>query len=189
MSAYDLPSTVCVGGREYKIRSGWRHILKILEACSDPDISQRAKTIILLRIFYPEWKDIPREHISEACERASAFIDCGQKKSNTVKPRLIDWEQDAAIIIPAVNSVAKQEVRTDPDIHWWTFHGWFMEIEGGVFASVLRIRSKIAKHQKLDKSEDEFYRENRSVIDLKNSDSAEARAAKEDIRQWLEGGG
>lgn len=189
MSAYDLPSSLCVGGRDYKIRSGWRHILKILEACADPTITQRAKTIILLRIFYPEWKSIPPEHIHEACEKASEFIDCGQKKSATVKPRLIDWEQDAAIIMPAINNVANLEVRSNPNIHWWTFFGWFMAIENGLFASVLRIRQKISKHQKLEKYEEEFYRSNKEVIDLKTYDSAEVKAAKDDIRQWLEGDG
>lgn len=63
------------------------------------------------------------------------------------------------------------------------------DIENGLFASVLRIRQKIAKHQKLEKCEDEFYREHKDIINLKNPDSAEVRAAKEDIRQWLEGGG
>lgn len=189
MSAYDLPSTVSVGGREYRIRSGWRHILKILEACADPDVTRRAKTIILLRIFYPDWKEIPQEHINEACEKASLFIDRNRTEDVSVKPRLLDWEQDAAIIIPAVNNVAKMEVRANPDIHWWTFYGWFMEIGGGVFASVLRIRQKLSKHEKLDKSEEEFYRDNRFIIDLKNPDSPQVREAKEDLLRWLEGGG
>lgn len=188
MNAYDLPSSLCVGGRVYQIRTGWRHILRILEACADPDISNRAKAIILLRIMYPEWKEIPSDHISEACRKASEFIDCGQVKSKGIKPRLIDWEKDAAIIMPAINNVSGMEVRSNPDIHWWTFFGWFMSIESGTFASVIRLRQKIANHEKLEKYEDEFYRKNREMIDLKSYDSAEMKAAKDDIMKWLGGG-
>ena len=101
----------------------------------------------------------------------------------------MDWEQDAAIIIPAVNSVAGREIRLDPGIHWWTFFGWYMSIGDGLFASVLRIRSKKAKGKKLEKWEEEFYRENRHLIDLKQVETDEVRQEKENILKWLNGGG
>lgn len=188
MSAYDLPSSLSIGGREYSIRSGWRHVLKVLEACADPDASGRAKTIIILKILYPDWKQIPQDHIQEACQKACEFIDCGQKQDKGNKPRLIDWEQDAAIIIPAVNQVARQEVRLDPDIHWWTFFGWFMSIGDGLFSSVLRIRNKQAKGKKLDKCEEEFYLANRTLCDLVRRHTAEEIEAMEDIKKWMMGG-
>lgn len=189
MNAYDIPSSLFVGGREYSIRSGWRHILKILEACADPEVSKRAKTIIILKIFYPDWKSIPPGLVHEACEKACEFIDCGQKRGGKSKPKMIDWEQDAPLIIPAVNQVAKQEVRLDPNIHWWTFWGWFMNIGDGLFSSVLRIRQKQAKGKKLDKWEKEFYLENQTLCDFERRYTAEELNAIEDIKHWMTGGG
>lgn len=189
MNAYDLPSSISIGGREFPIRSGWRHILRILVACEDPEVSKRAKTIIILKIFYPDWKSIPPNLVQEACEKACKFIDCGQKKNGKSKPRMIDWEQDAPLIIPAVNQVAKQEVRLDPDIHWWTFFGWFMNIGDSLFSSVLHIRQKQAKGEKLDKFEKKFYMENKSLCDLEKRYTEEELNAIEDVKNWFMGGG
>lgn len=185
MSAYDLPSSLNIGGRDYSIRSGWRHILKILEACSDPEASERVKARVTLKIFYPEWKRIPLCFIEEALEKACQFIDCGHRSDGTIKPKMIDWGQDAPIIIPEINKVARMEIRIDPDIHWWTFFGWFMGIGDGLLASVLCIRKKKAMHKKLDRWEEEFYRENKSLVDLKYPDSEAVLAEKASIQAWL----
>ena len=77
------------------------------------------------------------------------------------------WEQDAGMIVPAVNRVAGCEVRALPYLHWWTFLGYYMEIGDGLFAQVLNIRQKKSKGKKLEKWEKEFYRENKKIIDLK----------------------
>ena len=117
----------------------------------------------------------------EAVEKANDFLDCGSRWDKTPKPRMMDWEQDAGIIIPAVNAVAGQDIRLDPDIHWWTFFGWYMSIGDGLFATVLRIRGKKAKGKPLDKWEEEFYRENRQIIDLHTEETDEIRKEKENI--------
>ena len=53
--------------------------------------------------------------------------------------------------------------------------GLFNEIGDGMFAQVIRIRRKRAKHQKLEKEEMEFYRENRNIIDIKRKMSDEEK--------------
>ncbi len=45
--------------------------------------------------------------------------------------------------------------------------GYFMEIEEGTFSMVLGIRQKIAKGKKLEKWEEEFYRNNKALCDIK----------------------
>jgi hypothetical protein len=97
----------------------------------------------------------------------------------------MDWEQDAEIIIPAINQVAGREIRLDPGIHWWTFFGWYMSIGDGLFASVLRIRSKKAKGKKLEKWEEEFYQDNKKLIDFRTADAEEVRREKDSILRWL----
>lgn len=73
------------------------------------------------------------------------------------------------MIIPAVNSVAHTEVRAIPDLHWWTFFGWFMEIGDSTFSNVLHIRGQKAKGKKLDKADQEWYRQNRNLVDFKRN--------------------
>lgn len=185
MGAYDLPTSLPIGGVDFPIRYGWRTAMDIFAAFNDPDLDEDMKTDVMLRILYPNWMDIPPRGIQEAIEKACYFLDCGMKPDKKNRPRTMDWEQDAPLIIPAVNSIAGKEVRLDPNIHWWTFFGWYMSIGDGLFASVLHIRSKKAKGKKLEKHEEEFYRENKSIIDLRMAESEEVRQEKEDILKWL----
>lgn len=188
MSAYDLPTSLTIGGVGYHIRYNWRAILDILIACADPELDEQHKAYCMLHIFYPDFEKIPAEHWEEACKKACEFIDCGQKDDGRPKPKMIDWEQDASIIIPEINKIAGKEVRLYPDIHWWTFFGWFMCIGDGLLASILHIRQKKNKHKKLEKWEQEFYDANKAAIDMKSPETEEIRAEKDSILKWLGGG-
>lgn len=185
MIAYDLPVSMEIGGKIIPIRYGWRSIVDILRACADPELDEYSKAEVILSIFYKE--EIPAEHLQEALQKANAFIDCGCQRSDAPQQKLMDWEQDAGILIPAINSVAPSDIRLDPDIHWWTVFGWFMGIGDSVFSAVLRIRSKLAKGEKLDKAEREYYLSNRSMINLKNKETPEDQAAVADLIAWMEG--
>lgn len=185
MNAYDLPTSLTIGEVEYEIRYNWRAVLDILAACADPDMDDQSKAYCLLKIFYPEWEKIPQHLLSEACQKACEFIDCGQKNDGKPKPKMIDWAQDAPIIIPEINKIAGREVRADPNIHWWTFFGWFMGIGEGLFSSVLHVRSQKAKGKKLEKWEQEFYTANRAIVDLKSTETGDMKKEKENIARWL----
>ena len=120
-----------------------------------------------------------------AYEKACVFIDCGMKDDGKPRPRTIDWEQDAVIIIPAVNNVAHTEIRALSYLHWWTFFGYFMEIGESQLSSVVNIRQKKARGKKLEKWERDFYRENKELVDLKPHESEEIREEKQNILKWL----
>lgn len=185
MSAYDLPTSLSIGEVDYPIRYGWRAVLDALSACADPVLDDESRAYCLLKIMFPNMEKIPPAHRAEACERVCGFIDCGQVDDGKPKPKLIDWEKDAAIIIPEVNKIAGKEVRLDPNIHWWTFFGWFMGVGDGLLASVLHIRAKKAKGRKLEKWEQAFYAANRAMIDIKAPETEEIKAEKESILKWL----
>lgn len=93
----------------------------------------------------------------------------------------MDWEQDEPILFPAINKVAGIETRATQYIHWWTFSGYFMEIEDGTFSTVLGIRQKKAKGKKLEKWEQEFYRNNRRLCDIRKRYTEEEQA---EIDHW-----
>lgn len=183
MNAYDLPTSLTIGGVDHPIRYGWRTVLDIIDGLNQPEFDEQMKMEMMVQILYPNWRDIHYEDLQEAIKKASDFIDCGQKPDGSQKPKTVDWNQDAQMIIAAVNHVANREIRLDPNIHWWTFYSWYMSIEGGLFSQVISIRKKRAERQKLEKWEEKFYRENRKLIEFENSDEIEAE--KESILKWL----
>lgn len=176
MTAYDLPTSLPVGGVEYEIRSDFRSVIDILSAMNDPDLNAEGKAEVILKIMYPGWRDIPPEHIDEALQKACEFIDCGQKDDGRKSPRVIDWEQDAQLIISAVNGVAHTETRAIPNLHWWTFFGWFMEIGDSTISTVIHVRKKLAEGKPLDKAEKEFYRNNRGIVQIETKFSQEEQS-------------
>lgn len=185
MNAYELPTSLFIGGASYDIRTDFRVVLDVLMAVNDPELDDEAKAIVMLQIMFVDVEQIPTEHLGEACQKVCEFIDCGQKEEGAPKPRLIDWQQDASMIVPAVNSVAHTEIRALPHLHWWTFLGYFMQIGEGLMSSVISIRQKKAKHAKLEKWEEDFYKENKTLVDLKTVETEEQRAEKESILKWL----
>ena len=71
------------------------------------------------------------------------------------------------MIFSAINKIAGKEIRAVEYLHYWTFIGFFNEIGEGVFSTVLNIRNKKARHKKLEKWENEFYRNNKEIVDIK----------------------
>lgn len=185
MSVWELPVALNIGGKDYFVRYQYTAALDVLRAYNDPELNQDEQTEIMLRILLPEFEMIPSKDIQEAIEKCVWFLDCGQVKDSKQKPRLIDWEQDAGMIMPEINKVAGREIRWEKDTHWWTFFGWFMGIGDGYLLNVIHIRKKLASHKKLEKWEQEFYRDNKETIDLKKRESAEERAIKDSILSWL----
>ena len=123
----------------------------------------------MLEIMFPQCDDIPLEHMQEALEKVTEFIDMGISDDRK-KPKTMDWEQDAPILIPAINRVLNCEIRAQKYIHWWTFLGAYMEIGESLFSNIVHIRQKKASGKKLEKWEQDFYNDNKSLIDFKKKD-------------------
>lgn len=185
----ELPRTVCVHGIEYDVRTDFRDILKIVTAFSDPELEDDEKVYICLFIFYEDFDAIPRRDYEEAFKEAIRFIDHnaedGEEEDPRKSPRVMDWEQDEAIMFPAINKVAGFETRSADYVHWWTFMGYYMEISEGVFSNVLSIRLKKVKGKKLEKWEREFWTSNKGLCVLKTKLSAEEQAEKDRLNALL----
>lgn len=184
--AYSLPTQLCVNGKMYNIRTDFRAVLDILIAMSDPELEAWEKQEVMIQILYIDADSITASDYAEACKQATEFIDCGNtEKQEKSSVRILDWEQDASIIIPAVNKVAGKEVRAVEHLHWWTFLGYFMEIEEGLLSQVLAIRQKKAKHKKLEKWEKEFEKNNPDLINIKKVISKEQQEEINNLEKWL----
>ena len=160
-----LSTSLEIDNKEYEINSDYRIALLIFEAYNDPDLSDLEKAMVCLQCLF---KEVP-PNTEEALKKAMWFLDGGDMpKSKQAPKKIMDWEQDQAIIFPAINKVAGYEVR-NPDVylHWWSFLGMFGEIGEGLYSQVMSIRSKMAKGKRLDKTDKEFYNEHKELIDIK----------------------
>ena len=160
-----LPKTLTIHGVDYPIRSDFRIALLIFQALNDNDLTDREKAYIMLDALYEDIESI--EDKNEAMKKAAWFLDGGKEYSRSANTKLLDWEQDEQMIFSSVNNVAKSEVREKEYLHWWTFLGYFNEIQEGLLSTVIGIRQKKAKGEKLEKSEKDFYNKNRDIIDIK----------------------
>ena len=192
MYSWNHPTSLNVGGRNYTIRTDYRVILDILTAMNDPDIfepgmteeeKQLERALTMLQIFYIDFDTMPSSDWQEASEKACEFIDCGIKDDGKQKPRLIDWEQDAPVIVPAVNKVCGKDVRSVKYMHWWTFFGYYMEIGECTLSTIVSIRDKKRRGKKLEKWEQEFYRNNKKLVDLKTKKIERSEEEKEALRK------
>lgn len=158
-----LPKSLNVDGIDYPINPDYRVALLIFQAYSDSELNDIEKSLVCIKCLY---KKVPKD-LQQALEKALWFLDGGNiPKSKQAPIRIMDWEQDESIIFPAINKVAGKEVRSLDYMHWWTFLGMFGEIGDGLYSQVMNIRSKKAKHKKLDQREKQFYREHKELIDL-----------------------
>lgn len=169
-----LPKTLNIQGKDYRIKSDYRVALLIFEIINDKDLSENTKFNLILDALYvdkPKLKDV-----EEALNQATWFLNGGKeiKLNDTNKQKLMDWNQDEQIIFSAINKVANKEVRAEEYLHWWTFLGYFNEIQDGLFSTIISIRKKLTdKSKKLEPYEKEFYENNKDLVDLKQKHTQE----------------
>ncbi len=182
MTSWVLPKTATIGGAEYELHTDYRDILEIMGYLDDPNTPEYLRWQIAVALFFEG--EMPTKDMQAAMEYLASFISCGEKDSKT-GPKLLDWEQDARAIIADVNKVAGREIRSLPYLHWWTFLAYFQAIGEGQLSAIVSIRDKLRRGKKLEKWEQDFYRENKSRVDFKKKYSAEDLAEQERLKKLL----
>ena len=94
---------------------------------------------------------------------------------------------DAGVIVAEVNKVAQQEIRALPYVHWWTFLSWFHGIGEGQLTTLVSIREKLRKGQKLEPHEKAYYQSNKGAVDLKKRYSREETETRKALERLLDG--
>lgn len=185
---YGLPKSVEIDGQEFAVRYDFRVILDIFEAINDPELSDEDRALAVLQMFYVDFDELT--DYDTALKQCFWFINGGQEEQQKKsQPNIVSWEQDFQYIVAPVNRVLGYETRAvDYDVskntggvHWWTFLSAYMEIGDCLFAQIVGIRSKKAKGKKLDKADQEFYRKNKDIVDIK---ARYTDAEDEMIRMW-----
>jgi len=189
-----LPDSITINQKEYKLRTDYRNVLDTFVIFNDPELSLDEKwftTIYMMLEDFSCYENLEEALVNgfdfkEACKKLSWFFNAGRNEEKAIsKAPLYDWEQDEQMIFAAVNHVANKELRELDYIHWWTFLAYFNEIGEGLFSYVVSIRRKRSKGQKLDKAEQQFIRENPSIIEIKHKRTLEEQQFFDEISELL----
>lgn len=181
---WDLPTSVEIDGVPYKIRNDcdFRVVLDCIIALNDNELTEQEKIYCALFIFYEEFEEMQNQsNIEIAIKEMFKIINYGeeQEQEQEKKPKLMDWEHDFNLLVAPINRVLGYEIRSVNYLHWYTFLSGYYEIGECTFSNVVSIRSKKAKGKKLEKWEQEFYRENKKMVDLPQN-------LTEEEQEWLD---
>ena len=183
LSPWYLPKTARLGEIEYTLHTDFRDILEIFFYFEDPDLPDALKWRIATALFYDG--EIPEAQLPSAMQFLADFLRGGRQESEKPAPKLLDWEQDGAVIIAEVNKVAGQEIRALPFVHWWTFLSWFHGIGEGQLSTLVGIREKLRKGKKLEPYEKEFYHTHKAAVDMKTRYSQQELAEQQRLEKLL----
>ena len=179
--SWNLPTSVEIDGKEYKITNNcdYRMVLDVITALNDNELTDNQKLQCALYIFYEDLSYCKDSEL--ATKEMLKIINYGQEEDEqeetSSKPALMDWKHDFANITPPISRILGYDVRcADKYTHWYTFLGGYMEIGECTFSNIISIRSKRAKGKPLEKWEQEFYKENKKMIDLPHNLTEEERA-------------
>ena len=188
---WSLPISVKIDGTEYAIRNkcDYRVVLDVISALNDEELEMEYRIECALFQFYgnDELYTVEKvlsslNDIQTAIFEMMKIINLGKEETaeEEAKPKLMDWEYDFPQIAPPVSRILGYDVRTpDKYTHWYTFLGGYMEIGECTFQNVVSIRNKRAKGKKLEQWEQEFYRENKKMVDLPQN-------LTEEEKEWLD---
>ena len=180
---WSLPIAVEIDGKEYAIRNkcDYRVVLDVIAVLKDNELNQEEKIKCSLFIFYEDITGL--EDVETAVNEMLKIINVGEEEENNnepTKPQLMDWEHDFTQIAPPISRTLGYSVRDAKNYtHWYDFIGAYMEIGECTFSNIITIRSKKQKGKPLEKWEQEFYRENKKLVDLPQN-------LTEEEKEWLD---
>lgn len=166
---WNLPISVEIDGKEYAIRNkcDYRVVLDVISALNDEELEMEYRIECALFIFYEDLTGV--KDIQTAIMEMMKIINLGEETTEEEqnKPQLMDWEHDFTQLAPPISRILGYSVRdANRYTHWYDFVGAYMEIGDCTFANIISIRNKRMKGKKLEQWEQEFYKENKKIIDL-----------------------
>ena len=179
---WSLPISVEIDGKEYAIRNkcDYRVVLDVISALNDEELEMEYRIECALFIFYEDLTGL--KDIQTAIMEMMKIINLGEETTEEEqhKPQLMDWEHDFSQIVPPISRVLGYSVRdANHYTHWYDFIGAYMEIGECTFSNIVSIRNKRIKGKKLENWEQEFYKENKKMVDLPQN-------LTEEEKEWLD---
>ena len=184
---YELPTEIIIEGRPYSIRNkgDYRMILDVFSVLEDTELEQKERVISALIIFYEDFNEIEDvlscSNLEQVTKEMYKFFNGDRLEGGAREiKKLIDWDNDSAMVCAAVNKVAGKEIRSEPYIHWWTFLSYYMSVGESVLSTVVGIRDKMMSGKKMEKWETEYKRENPQYFRWNHKTAEES-----DAEEWL----
>lgn len=183
---YELPTEIIIEGHPYKIRNrgDYRIVLGAFSVLEDTELDKKERIVSALIIFYEDLNDIEDvlalPNLESAVTQMYQFFNGNKPESVKAANKLIDWEDDSAMICAAINNVAKTEIRALDYLHWWTFLSYYMSIGESIMSTVVSIRDKMVRGKKMEKWENEYRRENPQYFKWKRKTADEI-----DAEEWV----
>ncbi len=180
----NLPNTVNVGGREYRINSDFRTSVKFELLMMDDELTGKEKLIRGLRLYYPK---VPY-NIPKAVDAMLWFYGCGknpekeEEKEEQKKEEQEQVENETAISAEPDGPVYSFEHDSNyiyaafyeqygidlqkTDMHWWKFRALFASLGENVhFVKIMGYRS-IKINSAMSKEQRSFYKKMKDLYAL-----------------------
>lgn len=196
MLEYELPSSVILNDTVFAIRrdGDFRMVLDCFRLLQDEELSDIERIFACLMTFYADISSLEEldklGDIEEAVKQMFLFFNCNQENVGAkAEGKVIDWDKDALMIISAVNKVAGKEIRAEKYLHWWTFLSYYMAIGECTLATVVNIRRKLMKNEKLEKYEQKFVKDSPELFNRRDNYTKDEKDFIDEIRaNWSSGG-
>ena len=128
-----LPESLFIG-KEVKINSDFRTMLKFEEIMINDELSDNQKVFIALKLFYPD-EDVSNLDLEKAYEGLMWFYTCGKEKEDSEedekpsgdkasKKMIFSFKYDANYIFAAFLQQYNIDL-TITKMHWWKFRALF----------------------------------------------------------------
>ena len=143
-------------------KGDFRMVIDCFNALDDEELTKEERVYSSLIIFLEDVNSLEDvlnlPNIEETYKEMIRFFNCGEDKAPGLDSnyKVLDWEYDSNLICAAVNKVVGSEIRAMPYLHWWTFMGYYMEVGESSLSTVVRIRYKTVKNEKLEDYEKKF---------------------------------
>lgn len=169
-----LPSSVELGGKEYKINTDFRYWVLFEMLMQDNDVEELEKLEKMLELFFDEDIDINTD-FKEIFEAIMWFYSCGNhekrgpnKNGRNKRVNIYDFEVDSDYIYSAFLTQYGIDLSVD-NLHWWKFKALFKSLKSdNEIVKIMGYRS-IEVTSDMTKEEQKFYREMKEIYSLKDN--------------------
>lgn len=123
----ELPDTVEVSGKFYRIATSFRDWIAFFDMIADENFDKKQKMITALQWFTDEIPD----NISGAYNALTEFASCSEirktseKSANSPSTPTLSWLYDSAYVLGAFRQVYGIDLIRTEYMHWWEFSALF----------------------------------------------------------------
>lgn len=165
----ELPTTVMINNKEYKINSGFRESILFELLMQDNSILDKDKIYLAVELYYP----IVPDDVNLAIEQILWFYRCGKdisKSKGNGKGKsdiqIYNFEYDDDYIYAAFMDQYGIDLQDIENLHWWKFKAMFKSLkEDNEIVKIMGYRSMDLSKIK-DKEQKAYYKRMKDIYKI-----------------------